>query len=257
MLDSRGIVPLDEDSLLAQAMRNTGLDDFGDDQWREPFRILLRSIEEEADLNLVGRIFTRSDMLIHLEGRLRITDWYKRHPEIEDEVIREPVFITGLPRSGTTIMQEVLGADPTSRVVRMWEAKYPVPPPAPGDPVPDPRIAKADAVTTFQDRDHAGVGRACTRWAASCPSSASSSRTPRSCRTRSRRRSRCRRTRAGWRRRRSVVSVLVAQARAQAAAVDGPPRALAAQGADAPAVPAGAVRRVPRREGHPDAARSR
>jgi hypothetical protein len=152
VLDARGIVPLDEESLLAQARRNTGLDDFGDEQWREPFRILLRSIEQEADLNLIGRLFTRSDLLIHLEGRLRITDWYKRHPWIEDEVIREPVFITGLPRSGTTIMQEVLGADPSSRVVRMWEAKYPVPPPAPGDPVPDPRVAKADAVTTFQDR---------------------------------------------------------------------------------------------------------
>jgi len=152
VLDARGIVPLDETSLLAQARQNTGLDDFGDEQWREPFRILLRSLEQEADLNLIGRIFTRSDLLLHLETRLRITDWYMRHPEIEDEVIREPVFITGLPRSGTTIMQEVLGADPTSRVVRMWEAKYPVPPPAPGDPQPDPRIAKADAVTTLQDR---------------------------------------------------------------------------------------------------------
>ena len=50
-LDGRGIVPLDEDSLLRAAIDNTGLDDFGDDQWREPFRILLRSLEEEADLN--------------------------------------------------------------------------------------------------------------------------------------------------------------------------------------------------------------
>jgi hypothetical protein len=152
ILDARSIVPLDEASLVACAMRNAGLSDFGDEGWREPFRILLRALEEEADLNLIGRIFTRSDLLIHLEGRLRVTDWYRRHPETEDEVIREPVFITGLPRSGTTILQEVLGADPGSRVVRMWEAKYPGPPPAPGDPAPDPRIAKADAVTTLQDR---------------------------------------------------------------------------------------------------------
>jgi hypothetical protein len=152
ILDSRSIVPLDEESLLGCAIRNTGLDDFGDEHWREPFRILLRALEEEADLNLIGRIFTRSDLLIHLEGRLRITDWYKRHPEVEDEQIREPVFVIGLPRSGTTIMQEILGADPAARVVRMWEAKYPCPPPSPSDPRPDPRIAKADAVTTFQDR---------------------------------------------------------------------------------------------------------
>jgi hypothetical protein len=83
---------------------------------------------------------------------LRITDWYARHPEVEDEEIVEPVFVTGLPRSGTTIMQEILGADPGSRGVKMWEAKFPCPPPSPGDPTPDPRIAKADAITTMQDR---------------------------------------------------------------------------------------------------------
>jgi len=151
-LDGRGIVPLDEDSLLRAAVDNTGLDDFGDDQWREPFRILLRSLEEEADLNFWGRVYTRSDLLTHLECRLRVTDWYHRHPEVEDEQIREPVFVTGLPRSGTTIMQEILGADPTSRVVKMWEAKYPCPPPRPDDSAPDPRVAKADAIATMQDR---------------------------------------------------------------------------------------------------------
>ncbi len=152
VVDAEAVVPLDEDSLLSHAIRNTGLDDFGDDHWREPFRILLRSLAEEADLNLMGRLYTRSDLLIHLEGRLRITDWYKRHPEVEDEEIREPVFVTGLPRSGTTIMQEILGADPASRTVRMWEAKYPCPPPTPDDPRPDPRIERAEALATMQDR---------------------------------------------------------------------------------------------------------
>jgi len=152
VLDASGIVPLDERSLLETAMHNTGLDDFGDEQWREPFQILLRSLEEEADLNFWGRVYTRADLLTHLEGRLQITDWYERHPEVEDEVIEAPVFVTGLPRSGTTIMQEILGADPRARTVRAWEAKFPCPPPAPGDPTPDPRIAKADAIATMQDR---------------------------------------------------------------------------------------------------------
>ena len=152
VFDSRSVVPLDESSLLDYATRNTGLDDFGEDDWREPFQILLRSIDEEADLNLMGRLTTRSDLLIHLEGRLRIVDWYKRHPEVEEEEIREPVFVTGLPRSGTTIMQEILGADPRSRTVRMWEAKFPCPPPRADDPAPDPRVARAAALTTMQDR---------------------------------------------------------------------------------------------------------
>jgi hypothetical protein len=151
-IDARSSVPLDEESLLRCATANTGLSDFGDEAWREPFRILLNDLEETADLNLAGRLMTRSDLLIHLEGRLRVVDWFKQHPEVAEEVVREPVFVVGLPRSGTTIMQEILGADPRARTVRMWEAKYPCPPPAPGDPIPDPRIAQADAVVGMQDK---------------------------------------------------------------------------------------------------------
>jgi hypothetical protein len=151
-IDARATVPLDEASLLRCATLNTGLDDFGEDDWREPFEILLRDLDATADLNLVGRLMTRSDLLIHLEGRLQVTDWFNRHPQTKDEVVREPVFVVGLPRSGTTIMQEILGADPRARTVKMWEAKYPCPPLAPGDPAPDPRIAKADGVVGMQDK---------------------------------------------------------------------------------------------------------
>ncbi len=150
-IDARGVILLDERSLLEAAMANTGLSDFGDDAWREPFRILLDDLERHADLHLVGRLMTRSDLLVHLEGRLRVIDWYKRHPEIEKQKVEAPVFVVGLPRSGTTIMEEILGADPNARSVHMWEAKFPCPPPHPGDPKPDPRIARADALVGLQD----------------------------------------------------------------------------------------------------------
>ena len=114
-IDAGSVIPLDEESLLRCAMDNTGLSDFGDEHWREPFRILLRDLEEHADLNLFGRLMTRNDLLIHLAGRLRVVDWLAQHPEVEDEVIEEPVFVVGLPRSGTTIMQEILSADPGAR----------------------------------------------------------------------------------------------------------------------------------------------
>lgn len=151
-IDAKGVVPLDEESLLRCAMENTGLSDFGDDDWREPFRILLSDLEKTARLNFFGRVMTRSDLLVHLEGRLQVIDYCKRHPQVEDEVIEEPVFIVGLPRSGTTIMQEILGADPDARTVKMWEAKFPCPPPSPGDPKPDPRIARAEGLVGLQDR---------------------------------------------------------------------------------------------------------
>jgi hypothetical protein len=146
ILGARGLVPLDEASLLAQAVADTGLEDFGEDDWREPFRVLLDAIEREANLNLVGRLFTRSDMRIHLEGRLQVTDWIARHPEVESERIDAPLVITGLARSGTTILHEVLAQDPQFRVVRMC------PPPEAESYLTDPRIERADRVTTLQDR---------------------------------------------------------------------------------------------------------
>jgi hypothetical protein len=151
-----GVVPLDAESLLATARVNTGLDDFGDDDpddhWRTHFDVLLRAIEREANLNLLGRLLTRSDLLIYLQNRLQVTDWYKRHPQISDEVVREPVFIVGLPRSGTTILHEVLSQDDQFRIVKKWEALFPCPPPEQTSYSSDPRILKAHDLITIQDR---------------------------------------------------------------------------------------------------------
>src|SRR5262245_32546145 len=68
-MDISGVVPLDENSLLKSARRSTGLDDFGADDWREPFRVLIKAAEEEAELNLMGRLRLRSEILQLLEAR--------------------------------------------------------------------------------------------------------------------------------------------------------------------------------------------
>ncbi len=150
LVDTRHIVPLDEDSLLSAARDATGLSDFGDaDGWRTHFRVLLNSLEHEARLHFVGRILTRADLLIYLGSRLMVTDEYKRHPEIENEVISEPVFILGFGRSGTTILQETLAQDPEFRSVRRWEAYFPSPPPEEATYETDPRIARAQAHVEF------------------------------------------------------------------------------------------------------------
>jgi hypothetical protein len=143
-LDIKAIVPLDEASLIDAAVKRTGLTDFDDaDGWREHFRVLLDATEKEAQLNFFGRILTRSDFLNYLSMRLTLTDQYRRFPEIENEVITEPVFILGFGRSGTTILHETLGQDPQFRSVRRWEALFPVPPPEEATYETDPRIAKA------------------------------------------------------------------------------------------------------------------
>ena len=152
VLSMRSTVPLDENSLLAEARRNTGLDDFCDDGWLEHFRALLKAIEAEARLNFIGRLLTRCEFINYLEIRLRLQDYFKRFPEIEDEVVKEPVMLLGHGRTGTTILHETLGEDPQFRIVKRWEALYPAPPPEEATYLSDPRIEKAERFITVFDR---------------------------------------------------------------------------------------------------------
>ena len=115
----RAVVPLDEDSLLQHARQATGLEDFGDDLWREPFVVLVKSLEEEAQLTLMGRLMARSDIILWLSTRLGVTDTLKKFPQILDEEITAPMVIVGLPRSGTSILFELLSHDPDVSVPLM------------------------------------------------------------------------------------------------------------------------------------------
>lgn len=146
------VVPLDEQSLLLHAQRATGLDDFGDDSWREPFRVLIKALEEEAQLTLMGRLMARSDIVLWLSTRLNVVDTLRRHPQILDEEITAPMVIVGLPRSGTSILFELLAQDPEVGVPLMWEALQPCPPPEAATYTTDPRIAQADHLFTQWNR---------------------------------------------------------------------------------------------------------
>jgi Sulfotransferase family len=150
--DLKRVVPLDPDSLISAAKDATGLEDFGEDDWREPFQILCKALDEEAELNLMGRLMTRSDLLITLEARLRVEADYKAHPEIEDEEITKPLLIVGQGRSGTSMLQSLLAADPNNGTFRNWEALFPSPPPEKETYETDPRIRKADGLTTMWNR---------------------------------------------------------------------------------------------------------
>lgn len=152
-LDIQGIVPINPASLLETAVANAGgLNNFGDEDWREPFEVVVKAIEQEAELSLMGRIMARSDLLNWLENRLLVEETYRLHPEIEDELIEAPVFITGLPRSGTSILFELLARDEQVRVPQSWEAMFPCPPPEQESYHHDPRITLADQRLTQWNR---------------------------------------------------------------------------------------------------------
>lgn len=147
-MDIASLVPLRPAELIETAMASTGLADFGKDEWREPFEVLVKAINEEAELNLFGRLMTRSDLLIWLRERLEIEEAYRRHPEIEDEVLDAPVFIVGQARSGTSILFELLSQDSRFGVPTNWEIMFPCPPPEAASYRSDPRIAKAHHLLT-------------------------------------------------------------------------------------------------------------
>ena len=116
------------DDLLAEALQRTGLADFGDPIFREGLDVLLADVAR-AKLHDLGRMVWRGRILSHLVQRLRVEDWIARHPETLARTVPAPVFMVGLPRTGTTALSHLLAQDPDARSLRVWESAQPVPPP--------------------------------------------------------------------------------------------------------------------------------
>jgi len=135
---------LDPAGLLAAATRRTGLAEFGDPSFRVALERLVEAFEREAALTTLGRMIARRDLLRLLEGRLHMEQTLRAHPEIEAAPIRAPIFVLGLPRTGTTILHELLALDPANRVPVTWEVMTPWPPPERATFESDPRIAVAE-----------------------------------------------------------------------------------------------------------------
>ncbi len=125
--DPRHVVSIDADELVALARKTTGLDDFGDPGWEPGYRVLLSALESEARLHLLGRVLTRAEVLRVLQTKLRLARAWSERPEILREPIAAPLFVLGPPRSGTTILLELLALDPSLRAPLAWEAAHPLP----------------------------------------------------------------------------------------------------------------------------------
>jgi sulfotransferase family protein len=146
------VVRLDAATLCERARRATGLEDFGDPWFREPLGVLLEAMEREAAMHTLGRVIARTDLTRLLENRLRMTDVLARHPDITAAPVARPLFVVGLPRTGTSIIHELLAQDPANRVPMTWEAMHPYPPPERATYTTDPRIAALDKHLSGVDR---------------------------------------------------------------------------------------------------------
>jgi hypothetical protein len=137
---------LDPDALIEEAaLRTGGLRDLGAGPYLEPMKRFVSSLEREAALNGIGVAIARERILGHTVSRLQYVDDRKRFPEIAQQQITRPVFIIGLPRTGTTILHDILAQDPANRVPMTWETMFPSPPPETARFETDPRIDTCEA----------------------------------------------------------------------------------------------------------------
>lgn len=144
-VDPDPLAALTTQAIAESAVAATGLDDFGGDLWREGLDVLTAALRTEARLNPIGVASFGDRIGSYLQNRLRVVDWLRRHPEIADETVTDPVIITGLPRTGTTALSNLLAQDPDTRSLLVWESASPVPPPEAATYRTDPRIAATQA----------------------------------------------------------------------------------------------------------------
>lgn len=142
---------MDAARLVDGACEQAGLHDFGADGWQEGLDRFVAAVEAEAQLSEIGEIAIGAQITTNLTNRLRVTAWLSEHPEALDARIERPIIVLGLPRTGTTLLSELLHRDPANRSLLRWEAQDSVPPPQAGELATDPRVETARGSAAAMD----------------------------------------------------------------------------------------------------------
>lgn len=127
------------DDVLRAAQNNTGLNEIDSDSWRPGLAILLDELNSSSAFAPHGRDYVLSDAVKALSRRLKVHDYIKAHPEVLDAPVERPLFVLGMPRTGTTVISYLLDQDPARRSLLHWECLDPVPPPTTASLRTDPR----------------------------------------------------------------------------------------------------------------------
>lgn len=165
------------DRLTATACEETGHHDFGADGWQSGLERLADELVNEARLSPIGVEIAYLDLIRALKNRLDVIDWRTKNPDIADHPVEAPIFIVGQPRTGTTILYDLLAQDPDLRPPLTWEVDAPCPVPQPETYHDDPRIAATQASLELSEQIIPGflafhpmgalVGQECVRITAS------------------------------------------------------------------------------------------
>lgn len=142
----------ERDQLVEAAATATGLCDLGEPSWQEGLDRLLDDLASSAQLNDVGRVMVETDLVNYLSNRMRILDWRTSHPAVAEGSVTHPIVICGQPRTGTTILYDLLALDPSHRAPLTWEVDYPCPPPRTATYETDRRIEESQATADMADQ---------------------------------------------------------------------------------------------------------
>lgn len=134
----------DTEALVAEARRRTGLHDFGSNNFDEALQRALAAVATEGNLTEQGLERTLQSFVRHMVSRLRMQEFFTRHPEIEEQEVTAPVIIIGLQRTGTSKLFRNIAADPQWNVLYTWQAINPIPPEGWEPGMPDTRLAEAE-----------------------------------------------------------------------------------------------------------------
>ena len=142
---------LSSDEIVRAAARAAKSDEFGDESFLDALPVLSDAISREADLSWLGRVMFRQQLLGFLQNRFSVYRYRAAHPEVAGVPIERPLFVVGYPRTGTTILFNLLAQDPANRVPLSWEVQFPDPPPQGETFSTDPRIDKARKYFGYMD----------------------------------------------------------------------------------------------------------
>jgi len=122
-------VRLDVDRLQREVRQEVGLD-WRDRHYEEPMRVMANAINNEADMHPAGRFMMILGVKLFLKNRLLLEQAWQNQPEAMAMPVRRPLYVIGLPRTGTTLLYNLLCQDPNCRPLMGWESFFPVPEPA-------------------------------------------------------------------------------------------------------------------------------
>jgi hypothetical protein len=134
---------LDPEDIFRNAAKRAKSEHFGDRGFLERLSVLVDVVEREANLHWIGRLAVRQSLVAGLQSRFSVYRRRAMQPELAGVPVEKPLFIVGFPRTGTTILFNLLAQDPANRTPLGWEVQFPDPPPEPDTLTSDPRIGRA------------------------------------------------------------------------------------------------------------------